>query len=282
MQNILKVPIYVDDRISSYENFFENDWANEMNNIAMGSKKLGNALLDLFVDWRGASNVTHLPRQLIEHIKSFHDGFVNSQRPSSDLLNLSVALTQRLGRDFPELNSLDPALQRRIQERIVKIGYEIQASAQYTPIVLPLEEIWRHYIGNQSYALTIWSSQRIVYIEVYNAYESFLAQCMRIALRMNSYRIENGFAREFESIFGPALLSNCWSRNEVFTIKQARHCLSHSGGKINDKLLKAKHNFKVVDKILQITPNDTKAAYHILKECVKAVLQQATEKPEFR
>ena len=273
--------IYVDTVLESYRNFFDNDWAASIVSIARDSAQLLQMIYDLTLEWRGAAYNAALPVELLEHVKSFYDGFVRSETPNTDLLQLSEALTARLGREIQEIG-FDPVTLRRVQAKIIELGAQIQESVRNAPLTFPLEQAWDQYLNVLSYRITLWGSQRISYLAIYNSYENFLTQCVRIARGEAKYRMSRDFSEHFKNAFGDELLDVCWTNQSINIARLARHALSHAGGRLTSDLSKQNHGFIVESNSIQVAPDKTKGLYDLLKGSVHALSEKAITIERFR
>lgn len=274
--------IFVHDVLDSYRNFFDNEWSAKLLSVARGRKHLEELLYDLILEWRGAVYTTALPHELLESIRNFHDGFVKSNTPNTDLLRLSEGIRTRFNKEIDELR-LDTSLSRIIQEKIVQIGAEIIELHKNAPIEFPIEQGWQDYLEIPAYKISIWGSQRISFVALYNSYDNFITQCTRIAKGLNEYRRkrEKEFKKDFRDAFGEELLKICWTNDELNMFRAARNSLTHAGGRVTDELRKYKHDFELEDDRIQVTPDKTKALYNLLKKSVLALSEKAAAMQQF-
>lgn len=276
--------VYVHTTPDSYRNFLSDDWAARIDALTSPAPKLSALVLDVVLDWRAAAYAVSLPAMLPEQVKGYHDSFVNSGEINTTLLRLAEGICRKLVRRIPELTS-DPALIRRLQTEIVNLGSDLEMAKSGTEIELPLDELWQEYIKLPAFYLGLWGSQRIGYVSIYNAYDNFVVEMVKLALSPPRCRSsEDGFKKLFADAFGEPLKAKCWTDSRLNIARVARHALSHAAGRVTKELddLRPKHSFVVEDGRIQITPDDTKHLYSLLKDCVYALAEKAVAMPQFR
>jgi hypothetical protein len=195
-----------------------------------------------------------------------------------------AAITGKLASRVPDLSS-DPGLVRRLQAEIVKVGAEFEEARDNVSIEFPLEETWQEYLGDHVFQLSIWGSQQIAYVSIYNSYDNFISELVRVALRLDECRTAGKeFKRQLRELFGDGLKEKCWTRAEFHVAREARHSLSHAGGRVTQPLadIKPSHGFEVRDGRIQVTPDKTKALFALLKESAYALGEAAVGRPEFK
>ena len=276
--------VYVHTTPDSYRNFLSDDWAARIDALTSPVPKLSALVLDVVLDWRAAAYAVSLPAMLPEQVKGYHDSFVNSGEINTTFLRLAEGICRKLVRLIPELTS-DPALIRRLQAEIVNLGSDLEAAKSGTEIELPLHELWQEYITLPAFYLGLWGSQRIGYVSIYNAYDNFVVEMVRLALSPPRCRSsDSGFNNLFTNAFGEPLKAKCWTDSPVNIARAARHTLSHAGGRVTKELndLRPKHDFVVEGGRIQITPDKTKDLYAVLKDCVYALAEKAVTMPQFQ
>lgn len=278
----LRMNIFIDNQFDSYHNFFSDDWGERILALVTGSPTLHQFVFDLLMDWRAAAYTAALPAQILEHVKHFHDGYLSESEPNTFLLRFSEGVIGRLALEIPELTR-DPPLLRRLQTKIVELGAETQDIHRKVKIEFPMEETWQDYLKFSAYQLSLWGSQRICYVAIYNSYENFLTQCVATANGIAKCRTTNrDFKRLFADVFGEPLHDQCWSNNAVNIARLARHALSHAGGRVTPDLAKQNHDFVVTDNAIQVIPANTKELFNLLKECAYSLAEAARTMPQFK
>ncbi|HEV3417280.1 MAG TPA: hypothetical protein VG056_10715 [Pirellulales bacterium] len=268
--------------IESYRNFLNDDWGERINVLTANTPKLSEIVLDILMEWRAAAYTASLPVSILEHMRAYHDGFVNTGEINTTLLRVAEGVIGKLARKVPELTA-EPSLIRRLQKEIVILGAELEAARDGTEIEFPMDETWRSYLEKPAYQLSLWGSQRICYVSIYNSYENFLVRSICIARSMDTCRSsDKDFKKYLGDTFGNGLREKCWTSNEVNIARLARHALSHAGGRVTEQLEKQKHGFLVRDGRIQITPEKTKALFSLLKDSVYALAERAVTMRRFR
>ncbi|MHC4405717.1 MAG: hypothetical protein ACYTG0_39225 [Planctomycetota bacterium] len=275
--------LFLDDRLESYRNFFSDDWGHRIDALVNGAPTLEVLVFDLMMDWRGAAYTVSFPAQMLEHFRSFAEGFVRDPEPNTGILRLADNVLARFSRDLPELRA-EPELQRKLHEQFVTVAAELKEAQDKVQLEFPVEQLWQDYLGHHVFRITIWSSLRICYVAIYNAYDNFLGQCTSVAHNGAEVRTtdRNSFNPKFRAAFGDTAFHKCWANNDINVARLARHALSHAGGRETAKLSRQSHNFRVEDGVIHITPIDVKLLYSTLKDAAFALAETAKDKPEFK
>ena len=276
--------VYVHTTPDSYRNFLSDDCAARIDALTSSAPKLSKLVLDVVLDWRAAAYAVSLPAMLPEQVKGYHDSFVNSGEINTTFLRLAEGICRKLVRRIPELTS-DPPLIRRLQAEVVNLGSDLEAAKSGTEVEMPLDELWEEYIKLPAFYLGLWGSQRIGFVSIYNAYDNFVVEMVKVALSPPRCRSsDSGFNNLFASAFGEPLKAKCWTDGRLNIARAARHALSHAGGRVTKELadLRPKHDFVLEEGRIQITPDKTKELYGLLKDCVYALSEEAVTMPEFK
>lgn len=272
--------IFYETDLKAYNSFLENEWTTKIMEDLESHKVLQELIIDLIINWRGASYTTYLPLQTIDHVQSFYEGYQKSDRPNYNLVRLTEIIIQRFNNKIPEFK-VDPTLARKMKTEIIKIGSDVNEAFDKVERIFPLEETWNEYLKTPSHQITLWSTQRICYVALFSAFENFIIQSLKIGLSVSSYQINRDTNKDIKTVFGDQILSKCWANDKIDLIRQTRHCLVHGAGKISAKLKQRKHNFEIIDDEIQITPTDTKNSYNTLKEAVTIFTKNAKKHPNF-
>ncbi len=287
MQDENQRNIYIEKDFEAYRNTFSDDWCKRIDNLTDTKPKLSGIILDLILDWRSAAYTASLPATTLEMIKSHHDGLVNSNSPNSTLIRLTEALKTKLAREMPDEFTVDPSLGRRIQKSLIDTCGEIIETwdNDNREFEFSIEEHWNIYTEYSAFQLGLWGSQRVCYVSIFNAYDSFVSRVtdtVSIAQKTDCCRtVDREFKKYFSDLFGNTIKNACWCNNELATARYARHALSHAGGRETKNLKKQKHDFEIVDGKIHVTPGNTKALYSLLTDCVFQLSEKAVTMPEF-
>jgi hypothetical protein len=282
MSEELRRKVHIETNIDDYRHFFSDDWAASVFQLTEHLPKIYELIFDLVMEWRSAAYTASLPVAVIEHMRAFHDGFVNTGEINTVLLRLAHDIPAKLALDVPELTH-DPVLVRRLQERIVNLGAELEEARSRAQVAFPIDDTWRSYIEDSVFQLSLWGSQRICFVSIYNSYDNFLVRTLRIAISDNRCRsTDREFRSRFRDVFGAPLLEKCWTSDDVNIARLARHALSHAGGRLTDELAQQKHGFIVRDHRIQITPQKTKELFAMLKDAAFSLAEKAVTLPAFQ
>lgn len=273
--------VRVDVRLDAYRNFFSDDWGERITELTASATKLSEIVFDVLMEWRAAAYTVSLPVTILEHMRAYHNAYVKTGEINTTLLRLAEAIPPKLAQKIPELTD-EPSLIRRLQVELVKLGAEMEEAPGRAAVEFPIDDTWKSYLEDHVYQLSLWGSQRICYVAIYNSYENFLSRAVCIAQSIDSCRTgDREFKKLFADSFGVALREKCWTASDINIARLARHALSHAGGRETDPLAKQKHPFAVVDGRIQVMPDQTKDLFSLLKDSVYALAEKAVTMPEF-
>ena len=273
--------VYLNTKHEDYRNFFSDDWGERINRLTEHKPKLSELVFDLMMGWRAAAYTASQPLSILDHMKAFHDAFVNTGQINTTLLRLAEIIPGRLANDLPEL-TVDPTVVRRIREKLVDIGAEIENDRAEAQVEFPLEKTWESYLADDAFQLSLWGSQRICYVSIYNSYEDFLVRAVSIGSGIDGLRTtEKHFKKTLVGTFGEQIRDKCWTDPQINIARLARHAISHAGGRVTEALGKQNHGFVVRDGRIQIVPENTRALFAMLRDAAFALAESATEAEEF-
>ncbi|MEZ6041812.1 MAG: hypothetical protein R3C20_15000 [Planctomycetaceae bacterium] len=86
--------LYITTTFDTYCNFFSDDWGERIDRLTARKPKLSEIAFDLMMEWRAAAYTASLPVTILEHMKAFHDGFVNTGELNTNLLRLASPSSQ--------------------------------------------------------------------------------------------------------------------------------------------------------------------------------------------
>ena len=197
-------------------------------------------------------------------------------------LRFAEVVLKKLSHRVPELIA-DPQLQRTMRQEVVDLTAEFKDAQSKVRIELPIEKLWEQYLAHHVYRITLWSTLRICYVAIYNAYDNFAQQCTFVAHKGQKIRTTNrDFKDKFSEAFGATALQKCWTSPDVKMARWARNALSHGSGRATKEILENPHNFQIEDGIIHVRPSDVKEVYLILKDSAFALCEAAKDKSEFR
>ncbi len=253
--------IRLDDRMESYRSFFDHGWSKLIYRLA-GSTALEESVFDLGRAWKAAANTHVLPWLMAQQLKHFHAGLMQMDEPFAT--QFVSTLLARLSRDAEGSIPLEVVDQLRTLLR--EVAFELGVNQQRNSDEFNLQEVWRQFLGQPEFRLSLWGSQRLAYGAVYFAYEDFLLRSFKLTAGKAKYQIQGKkFGKDFADEFGTALRDECWSHSQVSISRLTRHALVHNGGRLTDNLKKLNHGLCVEGDEIQILAPDTKALYDLLK-----------------
>jgi hypothetical protein len=271
------VAIKIDDRLESYKDVYGDKWPLAINQALVGVPWLSDATSNLLMQWRGVSYAVGFPPLIADQLSAFAASFVSQQGPNSNILKLADATLSRLRQAIPEMN-MDPSLSRRIHNEIVELSARLLDGSATDACKLTPEGIWPSYLNEKPFRLTLWSSQRIGYMAVFNAYETFVVDVVRVLSGRDRLRSsDQDFRSTLVSAVGPRAAQNCWCSAKINVIRLVRHSLAHAGGRVTRDLEKVSHGIQVHENVIQVMPADLRAAYERLAKSVVQLLNACRE-----
>jgi hypothetical protein len=276
--------IYIETELGAYRNFYSDEWCHRIDALASTAPKLSEILIDVMLEWRAAAYAAAIPALLPDQVKGYHDSFVNTGEVNTMLLEVVQGVTAKLAPRVPDITS-DHELRRRFQTEVVKLAAEVAEARAKVKLDFPLERVWTEYLDEPSYQLGLWGSQQIAFVSIYNSYDNFIGQFVRIALSLDDCRTSTReFKKQLREAVGDDLKDKCWTNNALHLVREARHSLSHAGGRVTKELsdIKPTHGFVVVGGRIQVSPEKTKALYVLLTECVYALAEKGATMSVFK
>lgn len=273
--------IHTETQLSSYEGYVPDDWGAEILVRVPRGSVIEQLLLDLALSWRTTSYTAQMPATAIRAMHAAALGRSNFVSPDSSIVSFSDRIIGRLAQRVPELVT-NRALGDRLVESLAGIATEFRDRAAAVRNDFPIEPIWAEFLTQAPFRLSLWASQRVAFVAFYNAYEAFLVDCAKRALDVTQLRAtDKAFLDALRSAFGRDLTGACWTHHEIHIAREARHSLSHAGGRETIKLKKQKHGIRLIDGVLQIVPNDIHKMLGRLRSAVRELVTAATSSPRF-
>jgi hypothetical protein len=274
-ENKFAPEIRIDNRLESYQSFFDDAWIDTFFEISKRSR-IDDAAIVLARDWLSASFSLQLVWTNVTFLESFYNGLIKRHPP------LSQQLLTVLADDLSKQAKIRHMGRKAIKETLERRSVQLRDAMTSQPAFVA-QRAWDELREHNQFSLGVWNVVRMAYGAVYHAYENFLQQGIEIGRSDPSYRAKNPEMRlrDFIPLFGQRLADNCITHDEVDTAKLVRNCLSHDGGRESDKLHKKSHGIPVVDGQLQIMPGHVRALFDLLKTRATEVAEQASECKEF-
>jgi hypothetical protein len=271
--------LVIDDRLDSYESFFDHTWARSFFQL-VDLTKLEPLAFDLCADWKGTANTGRLPWVVIDSLEGFHAGYSLSKEP------FWQKLTKALREHFLDRTNHTFSLTKRkeLVGIIDKVSADVQEDIRKAPPAFDRQEIWAGFLGIGEFTLSLWSSQRLCYGAVYYAYENFLRQCVCIGNKKPVYRPHD--ARELQAdlntLFGSTIGDTCLDDDRVIRARRVRNALVHNGGRATSEMQTNAGTLRIVNGKIHIMPPDVRELYNLLKDHVTALAEDGRTLPQFR
>lgn len=271
-----------DDRLASYETFFDHQWAKDIRKLVSGTR-LEPPVDSLTFHWKSVANAHLMPWLITESLRNWARGFLLAHPPAG--VQLVEAIQRRLVSELGDAVSrrckktLSAAVDRMARDVLAKGATAKEAAAGG----IRSTDIWSEFIDQPEFVLSICGSQRLCYAGVYFAYENFVRQCTSLATGTDEVEYRNGFTKQredMENVFGKPT-TDCVADKYVNNARLVRNALVHAGGRISDELRRISHGLAVEDGVLQIMATDTSKLSEQLKSRASKLAEQAVKLPAF-
>ena len=176
----LDLNIRIDKRMSSYRNLWTSKQAEAVGDRAKASKNLEHLTSILLLNWRafaygaGMAEVVALgPKNALEHFTT-SGGYTAA-------LEIAPRVMQVLAKRVPHIVNVE-GLRQDLEQEAIRIGADLidaRDKANET-FELSAEQAWEDQLKVPAFVLYIWGTMRLAYVGVYNAYDDFVRQCVRI------------------------------------------------------------------------------------------------------
>jgi hypothetical protein len=279
--SVLLREIGIDNRIGSYDGYLPDEWTSQVYDASQSTAVLYQIVVDLVLGWRTTAYSAMMPATAIKAMQAATLGYAKYVTPDASVISYSEAVLAKVSRNVPELVE-NRDLRARLMSELVTVADEFRTQRTAVNPEMPIESLWQEFLDQDAFRLSVWASQRVAYVALYNAYEAFLVACAKQSLGVTQLRAtEKAFLDALHNSFGPDLTGPCWNHHEVQIGREARHALSHAGGRETEKLKKHKHGIKVIEGVLQIVPDDNHKLLRRLRAGVDAVVAAAAAHPKF-
>ena len=209
-----------DNRLDSYESFFDHDWARSLFRL-VDQTQLDPLAMDLCTDWKGAANTARLPWLVVHSLESFHTGYLQPNEP------FWQKLTRALRGFFLDKtkHSFNPTKRKELAGIFDKVSDDVQETIRKAPPALDRQKMWEAFLGVEEFSISLWSSQRLCYGAVYYAYENFLSQCVSIGQKKLDYRAHSAaqLRDDLNKLFGSAIGNMCLDDGKVTLARRVGH-----------------------------------------------------------
>ncbi len=273
--------LLIDDRLQAYEGYIPDGWLKEAFATVPPGSVLDGMVWDLLMSWRTTAYTASMPGVFVKAIQHSTLGYAEVIPSEADVITLAEGSLKRVTQKIPELVE-NRVLRTRLMEEMVKTADEIRMAASAVKPEFPVETVWRNFLDEDPFALSVWSSQRVAYVAFYNAYEAFLVDCLKHAAGLDQLRASDKpvFNPALRTALGQDISGPCWSHHEINNARLIRHALSHAGGRETADLKKQPHGVRLLGGVLQIFPEDNKKMLDRLRKAVEVVVTVAAARPE--
>lgn len=277
----------IDDRIESYGQIYDFDWAKKLVEVSDPAPVLQEMLLDLCISFQGVSTTLAIPALAVDVAKAYADSAKLGRLSDSLQLRYSEHIVARLRQS----HALNGSIERELLAQMLKWIEEVHEIIKGEAIPFPRQELWDEYVTVEAnepidshktqFRVGIFAAQRLAYSALFFAYEDFFLQLLARMGHGGLWTMNPKFPGVCEQVFGQAVADRCWWDTKIEDAKLVRHSLAHAGGRVTDKLRNRNHGIDVLDDRLQVMPRHVVALNNELKECVLMLAQWAVGKPEF-
>jgi hypothetical protein len=270
--------------IKAYEGYMPDDWGEKVIGSAPVGTILERLLLDLGMSWRSASYTAQMPATSIRAMHAAAVGRSNFVSPDSSIVAYSERIIGQLCVRVSELAE-NSSLRVRLVAELATIADEFRDRAAAVKGDYPLEPIWTQFMTDAAFQISLWSSQRVAYVAFYNAYETFIVDCLKVGTGLAQLRSTDKkvFNEALRTGLGPGkdISGKCWSHHEINISRLVRHALSHNGGRETEELKKQKHGVMLIGENLQIMPEDNHRMLRRLRKAVEEIIGVTSSDPKF-
>lgn len=288
-KDIIDTPV-IDRNLGSYEQFFDHDWAKRMFETVQRSC-LKDSVDALMVAWRSSDGAHRLPCLMIQLLGCVANG---AQSGSLDFRKdyfgeLIKRIVDKIEpRMYPTLDHNQRGVLKRVVAKIEKEAFQALKAGE-AQVDHDVKKFWTYLAHNSEFQFCILGTQRINYSSLFFAYEDFLANVIRTKEPTYSSKREQ-IKVALTSHFGDVLADYCWNHDEVTLARLVRNALAHNGGRFGTALEPHRARFVdatgtpepvlqgdlfiLVDEKIQITPDNTKHLFGVLKERVSKVVEE--------
>ncbi|MEX2317231.1 MAG: hypothetical protein WD669_08770 [Pirellulales bacterium] len=275
--------IEVEPSMEAYRKFWTSAAAEQLWIRSENAPKLLKLVKVLLLNWRAISYGAAMPEQFVLAGKAALDTFRGSGG-NTELLDIAPKIVNGLAAMVPDMVN-EEGLARRLEQSAIVLGAKFQEQRFQDTDVYPVDEAWQEHLKKPVFQMYIWSSQRLCYQGVYNAYDDFVKQCIRTILNL---RPEDELApkdprlgKTFIANFGKASWDKCWMSKEIKEVRMHRHSLTHSSGRITPKMRAANINIEDIDDVIQIRPHRIRNLYKLLAPYALEIIDKAVVMPCF-
>lgn len=281
--------IVFDPRLTSYESFFDYEWAKRITDVASNANKLDRLVLDLTAAFKGISWTFSLPSLAVWITEGYWSGHAKVKRlPDAMVMQLISHIAARIEHEVV----LSPTAKTEVKRAMVSLAEEFFHIAEsQPPIEFDRDSLWEGIVGPEmnpemdsaktSYRLALWACPRVCFSALFFAYEDFILRSVNLKSHGVVSQVDQKFSKACVDNLGTKVGNHCWTDPKIQTAKMIRHSLVHVGGRETPKLKKMSHGIRVENEELQIMPEDVKKLFDVLMDRSLQITEWAAGEPEF-
>jgi len=285
--------VLVDRNHDSYKKFFDHDWCRRMFE-AVENSPMKKPVADLMIALRSANGAYVLPWLEVESLRSYADGEI-----LGSLKHRATYAEEVIKRVLEKIEaamhfSLDHDQRSNLKRFVAnaeKEAYDAIRTAR-SQVKMDVAAYWDFLTSTSEFQFSLFGTQYITYGYLFFAYEDFLSKIIRIK-EPNYSTKKKPINEAFEKHWGAPLTEFCWNHDEVQLAKLVRNALVHNGGDFGPDLEKRYKTrfvdvsgqrapliecarFLVVKGKIQITPDNTRYLFGVVKERLTKIVFEGT------
>ena len=282
----------IDPNLSSYDKFFDHEWARGIFE-SVNETPLEDAVYSLLLAWRSANGAHILPWLMANSLRQYVQGEIKGNLHFRD--NYAASFIENIVEKIERMmqSSLKSDQRRSLRQAVKTIEKEAHDAFRVAQgrVHFDVDGYWKSLVETSEFQFSILGIQRINYGSLFFAYEDFLANAIRTKeLSYSSKDRNNAIHVAFPKYFGKSLTDFCCSHDEVTLARLVRNSLAHNGGRFgsefekftirftdatgSDRVLLQGERFALVDGKIQITPANTAYLFCVLKERITKIVAE--------
>lgn len=287
MSNRVVKNLKVDDRMDSYNPFYDGQWTKMLAEKAGNSPVLESLVYHFCLSVKGVSTTFAIPKLSID----MAENFANKSKLLSLENSLSLRIVNSIVARIDQSTVLHDFQRESIRAEMLKMSEEVQRNTEGISLPFPRQKLWDSFAKveenedintyKNEFRLVLWAACRLCYSALIFAYEDFVVQCMRIKAKQ-TIRVGRKFSNKCVEILGSDLTKQCWDDPQLAIARLVRNSLAHAGGRETLELRQRPHDFDIIDGELQILPVDILELHQLIKKRANTLVEWAVDQPEFQ
>ncbi|MCE9636434.1 MAG: hypothetical protein K8T90_12080 [Planctomycetes bacterium] len=218
--------------LDAYAALLPNPFGRELF-AATNATSLDAPMLDLVHAWRSASDSHALPGLLARSVPEGLHAFLKTDRTRDLLRRALMALAERAGivSNLP-LNGMQRRALRREVDRIVPAIEREWPAAEAREVQISIEEAWQMYLTEQAFKSAIVGLEFFAFTTLYFAYETYIAQVLRVVTKHEPPTNANGFRESIVAAFDVAAARDHWDAAPVRAARIVRNAHVHRADRL--------------------------------------------------